>query len=592
MNETKCPPDEIAMKSYFLGPRAENGEWFQERIDGFLRSWFDWRRATFRKDGSPIPTSDLRAPAFLQRQNDLAERANELRERFEAEIPKFSPRYVGHMFSELSLPALMGHVIALLHNPNNISAESSKVGLQIEKEAVAMLLRMAGAVPERGVGHFTSGGTVANFEALARARHRIRLWQALGAYARREGVAHLSLREASQMGWAKFDELGRRLSPSGFARWWAELQNEERPENRLEEIYGETWRAPAIILGPSSHYSWRKGAALLGFPAPAVIECELGREGRLDGASVRRALGRCADEGRPVAMIVGVAGTTELGSVDALDEIADEIESERAAGRFHWWHVDAAFGGFFASLRTSRPGDPLDARTLSALGALARANSLTMDPHKLGYVPYASGAFMCLDARDYPHSAVDAPYIAFENSVDPGVYSLEGSRSATGAAATWLAGRTMGFDEKGHGRVLKRATQARRRLEGILRESAGVYVPGGLDLNVLCFSMGRARRLSVMNQDVPSFIRWIESLGESAFQVSRTTIARKSSTESLFQDLIARGFDVDADEIRLVRLCLMNPFLSSEELRTDLIAEFAARVDEFLRPGRGADALT
>lgn len=582
MTEPKCPADEIAMKAFFLGPRAENGDWFQARVAGFLRAWFDWRRATFRRDGSAIPESDLAAPAFLERQRELAARADELRERFEAEIPKFSPRYVGHMFSELSLPALLGHLIALLHNPNNISAESSKVGLKVEKEAIAMLMGMAGADPARGVGHFTSGGTVANFEALVRARHRVRLWQALGAYARREGVARPTLGAAAAMGWAEFDALAARLPAAGFAAWWAELQNDERPERLLEEIYGERWRAPAILLGPSAHYSWRKGAALLGFPGPAVIECELGDEGRLDGASVRRALRRCADEGRPVAMVVAVAGTTELGSVDAVDDIAAALEAERARGRDHWLHVDAAFGGFFASLRTSAAGDPLEARTLRALGALARANSLTMDPHKLGYVPYASGAFLCLDPRDYPHAAVDAPYIAFQDAVDPGVYSLEGSRSATGAAATWLAGKTMGFDEDGHGRVLKRATRACRRLEARLRALDGVYVPPGLDLNVLCFALGRARRLSVMNRDAPKFAEWIESLGESAFQVSGTSIARRPATENLFRDLAARGIETDAGELRLVRLCLMNPFLSSTELRTDLIAEFAARVEEFL----------
>lgn len=47
------------------------------------------------------------------------------------------------MFSEISMPALLGHIITLLHNPNNISSEPSTVGTEIEKDAIHFLVNFS-----------------------------------------------------------------------------------------------------------------------------------------------------------------------------------------------------------------------------------------------------------------------------------------------------------------------------------------------------------------------------------------------------------------------------------------------------------------
>ena len=93
-------------------------------------------------------------------------------ELLEAETPKYTPRYMGHMVSELSLPAIFGHFATLLHNPNITSREAAKVGSVLEAEAVAMLATMVG-YGKSARGHFTCGGTIANFEAIWRARFRL-----------------------------------------------------------------------------------------------------------------------------------------------------------------------------------------------------------------------------------------------------------------------------------------------------------------------------------------------------------------------------------------------------------------------------------
>ena len=176
-----CKPEDIALKSLFLGPQSENALWMQSSVTDLLVRWFDWRQARHVEDGRAISGHDQATMEFKKQRKMTSEVLNELSMRFEGEVPKYSPRYAGHMFSEVALPAMLGHIAALLHNPNIISRESARVGVQVEDEAIAELLKMVGYKVEASTGHFTSGGTVANFESVARARARVALWMAVGA---------------------------------------------------------------------------------------------------------------------------------------------------------------------------------------------------------------------------------------------------------------------------------------------------------------------------------------------------------------------------------------------------------------------------
>ncbi len=166
-----CANEEIGLKSFFLGPQAENRDWVEYQVHHIFKSWFNWRMKFRPLDGAAISTADQEVPDFKRQQAYTEELLTGLAERFEQEIPKFSPRYIGHMFSEISLPALFGHILTLLHNPNNISAESAPVGVEIENEALEALAKMMGF--KAAYGHFTSGGTVANYEMLFRARAKV-----------------------------------------------------------------------------------------------------------------------------------------------------------------------------------------------------------------------------------------------------------------------------------------------------------------------------------------------------------------------------------------------------------------------------------
>src|SRR5690606_33997430 len=73
--------------------------------------------------------------------------------------------------SDLTMASLVGYFATMLYNPNNVAAEVSPVTTRMELEVAAQLAGMIGYSPEAHWGHLSSGGTVANFEAIWVARN-------------------------------------------------------------------------------------------------------------------------------------------------------------------------------------------------------------------------------------------------------------------------------------------------------------------------------------------------------------------------------------------------------------------------------------
>ena len=509
-----CDPRDIASKSFFLGPQAENGAWFRDLNARILSRWLNWRRERYPEDGNAISENDRLDARFLAQQTAFTRHALDLAKRFEGEIPKFSPRYMGHMFSELSLPALVGHWIATLHNPNNISSESAPVGVEIEREAIAELAKMAGFGSE-AVGHFTSCGSIANFEALLRARDRVLKGTPLGS------------------------------------------------------------KRVVLFVPNNKHYSWVKAAHLLGLGPEGIRSVELDRFATLDVEDLERKLAEEISRGALVAMVVSVLGTTELGNLDSVDRVQDVLDRYREKADIKiWHHVDGAYGGFFLSLRESN--GVLDARSLAALKGVARVDSLTIDPHKLGYVPFACGAFLCREPSAYETMGFESPYIQFPGPREPGPRTIEGSRSATGAAATWLTLKAIGSGAEGYGRIIGRTVQLREELTlSLIRATPLLRVIPHLQTNILGFTAGhRGGRISDSNQWARRF--YATHSGESSkFYVSMTSL-KIADYRALCADFFSNWQpQVDTDSIEVVRLTLMNPFLRSKEMRVEILEEFS-----------------
>ena len=101
-------------------------------------------------------------PAFF-------ERFDAYLKRLEGNYPFFHPRYAGQMLKPPHPVAVAGYLAAMLINPNNHALDGGPPTSEMEKEVVRMLAAMFGYGRD-ALGHLTSGGTVANLEALWVAR--------------------------------------------------------------------------------------------------------------------------------------------------------------------------------------------------------------------------------------------------------------------------------------------------------------------------------------------------------------------------------------------------------------------------------------
>lgn len=133
-----------------------------------------------------------------------------------------------------------------------------------------------------------------------------------------------------------------------------------------------------IVCSELAHFSVQRAAAVLGLGEHAVTTVPTDDEGRLDPAALERSL---ASEPATSA-VVATAGTTDLGSIDPLRQVA------RVAARHGaWCHVDAAYGG----------GALFSRRLAPLLDGIAEADSVGLDLHKLGWQPVAAGVLLVRD---------------------------------------------------------------------------------------------------------------------------------------------------------------------------------------------------
>ncbi len=559
---SKCNTKDIALKGFFLGPQAENGPWVLEFIQRVFERWFKWRRSLYPADGKGISKSDQNTSDFLERNQNFKLQLERLLLRFENELPKFSPRYMGHMFSEISLPALFGHIVTLLHNPNNLSGESSRVGTQLENEAIGMLAQMVG-YSGACKGHFTSGGTLANFEAIIRSRARIFSWLEQGALVKQNNLKEFDLFSASHMGWECFDRY-----PKTFDGLHLSESNPWELAKKIGSIFQTPFSGGVLLVPENKHYSWKKGVSILGLGDEAFWPISLNSEGKLCTQSLNQRIHQARKENRPIFMVVSVAGTTELGEIDPVSEVQEILNHWKTNHGVHiWHHVDAAYGGFFCTLKNQNKN----------LAALSQVDSITLDPHKLGYVPFSSGAFLVKERRNYYIKSYETPYLQFNENEDPGPFTIEGSRSAAGAVATWLTGKTIGFDENGYGRILGRTLDIKQNLEKLLQKSnLPIQIAPHTDTNILCFCVVAAQGelLSKTNDKTLHIYEALSAKARGPFIVSKTKLYFKSYRQYLESFIGSWHGKIDQDSLVLIRMCLMNPFFDSVEMDVQFSREF------------------
>lgn len=563
-------------RAYFLGPKSENQAWVRAEVQSILGHWFRWRKDLFPDDAPVITTDERNKAPYLAAREKMAQGLEQLNQLLEEELPKFTPRYIGHMVSDLALPALMGHFAMLLHNPNNTSKDASKIGSVIETEVIAMLAEMLGFDPDRATGHITGGGTVANFEAVWRARFRQDHWLSLVLFLAEERSVHMNLFEGAHMGWQRFGELValHSVPVEKLRTYSAVAANPYEFGERMNTAFGIKYRGPVMLVPENKHFSWSKASNIFGFGEQAFWPIPLDSMGRADVGALQKLIEKASLEHRPITMVVSVAGTTETGEIDPIDQTQGILNAALARQSIDiWHHVDAAYGGYLCSMLRGNKPKVLSTASAAALSAIGHAHSVTIDPHKLGYVPYSCGAIITRDKQAYAVSGFAAPYLERHLDEDKWSTTLEGSRSAAGAAATWLTGKTLGYDGDGIGRVIADTILAARQFKRDIEPALPfVHFLTPSETNILCFSVSEPGwSLTKSNQVTETMFTCFEKCPD--FSVSKTTLSGKAHAKMIKHHV--RGFEgvLDDDRLVLLRCVFMNPFWQDAATAQKLTAE-------------------
>ena len=291
-----------------------------------------------------------------------------------------APSFIGHMTSALPHFVLPLSKLMVGLNQNLVKIETSKAFTPLERQVLGMMHHLAYGEDDSfyskwmhsaktSLGAFCSGGTVANITALWIARKR--LLNADGDY---KGIAAQGL-------------------IAGMLH------------------YG--YKGLAVLVSERGHYSLGKTVDLLGIGRDNIVAIATGENNKVDVDAMRKKAHELEASGIKVMALVGVAGTTETGSIDPLNEMADL--SEELDCHFH---VDAAWGG----------STLLSSNYRHLLSGIERADSITIDAHKQMYVPMGAGLVLFKDPAATDAIEHHAEYILRKGSKDLGSHTLEGSR--------------------------------------------------------------------------------------------------------------------------------------------------------------------
>jgi glutamate decarboxylase len=427
-----------------------------------------------------------------------------------------SPYFVGHMTS--AIPFFMVHLktIAAALNQNVVKIETSKVVSVVEKQVLAKIHRLIYGKSDAfynehiqstntTLGCFTENGTLSNLTALWVARNAL-----LAPKTGFDGVEKEGLRAA-------YDAYGIRRC--------------------------------VVLVSKRGHYSLNKAGGLLGIGNRNIFAVEVDEKNRIDLVQLEKTIRTLLKSPQKTAVlaVVGIAGTTETGSVDPLWKMGGIC----AENNIHF-HVDAAWGG--PTLMSEKY------RLL--LSGIELADSVTIDGHKQFYMPMSCGMVYFKDPAIMDNVIYHANYVNRPGSVDLGIKSPSGSREANSLILD-SALKIMG--SRGYALLLDHGIDTAREFADEIEKRPNFQIITLPELNILTYRFcpldlqeklagSDAEQIFNINEKLNDINRRIQRLQREAGNsfVSRTTLNIK---------------DFPGQNIVVLRAVIMNPMTTVDILR-------------------------
>ena len=304
-----------------------------------------------------------------------------------------NPRFMGHMTSEVHLSSQMADILQSFYNQNLVKQETAHGASDIERQTVFWLHKMiysqeasfyeeASKDYGHSLGSTVSGGTIGNITGLTVARN-------------------LRFPEVKQKGWQALNSM----------------------------TTGSETLKVAILASQRAHYSLLKACSLLGLGEESLVVIPVDAFTNKVNLNLMKETAKALhDQGTIILAVVGVAGSTETGSIDDLKELA---QIARHYGS--WFHVDAAWAGAYLFSDELKP----------LLNGIELADSVVIDGHKLIGLTMGHGMVLFRQKESLDALLHHAHYILRTTSRDLGRFTIEGSKPFN-AFKLWFTGKSIG----------------------------------------------------------------------------------------------------------------------------------------------------
>jgi L-2,4-diaminobutyrate decarboxylase len=382
------------VRSFFLSPTSDpyKDSYFIQRINKSLTSIKKLKSSTpFWGERASLDYDSARNSYIPESLSTLDETIDSLTDYLKGNLNWGHPKVQKNVLPPATIASIMGQMIGSIANANLISDEYSHRIAEAELEAISMCTNLIGYNQNQAGGFFTFGGTGANLYAI-----RIGSEKAL---------------------------------PGSFR--------------------GGIRQDAKVICSDVAHYSNFTALGWLGVGTKNLVIVPSDNDNSMNLKALEKELHTLLQKGEKIACIIATMGTTDAFGIDNLDSVVklrDELVKQYQLPYKPHIHADAAIGWIFTIFKdydfdnnpmgfTSRTVQSL-VDTSSKLIGLNKADSVSLDFHKMGYSPYTSSMFICRDHTELSLIARDVkemPYLFHDGHYHPGRFTLETSRSGSSA---------------------------------------------------------------------------------------------------------------------------------------------------------------
>lgn len=497
--------------AWFLGPKGENKDLLQNMISNSIAEHAKFRNDLYPDDLPYIDSSIKQSAEYKAACKIMEDSRKILSEKLKQSVPFFSERYQAHMNWDTVIPGNVGYITAMLYNQNNVAGEGGPETCVLEKEVGADLCNLLGFDKDSSWGHITADGSIANLESMWMARnlkcYPLAIKEALLSYPQlTEARLNLKVKVYEPEGlmtgeivmvlknkllvdctnWQLLNLDGDEICnlPIEITQMChlqtGEIDNYLSPfllQNKGISYYAKKYPETAnlrVLVPATKHYSWPKAGTLLGLGQDNIIGIQVDDNCRMDMNQLKNELLNCAKLQIPVLMAVAVFGSTEEGIIDNLEEILkireNALSGDPAFKSLNFLiHCDAAWGGYLRTMLIPPSAEsgaeindetgfvpyvPLSSYAQKQYRLVAKADIITIDPHKAGFIPYPAGSLCYRNGLMRYLITFNAAYIHSGTDLNIGTFGVEGSKPGAAPTAVWLAHRSIPLNSGGYGQIL------------------------------------------------------------------------------------------------------------------------------------------